>query len=253
MNEGRWRLSGNPHLPGRIISVVAALCGALLGACSLIDELDGARRFEAASGLSPGTLAEPSREPRRYEGVLRGPARTAPSGAPATFWLAWVTAEKRKHMEREVCRKAEADGLSLEVGAERVPFSLPPERVWATYVSPNYQPDSIAVDVEVPRNEGQVPSAMAARCPNLAELSEWTLTYREARLQDGARVVVGACHDGDRLGPCPGGQSFVAERGAAALLLNMRDAVLLNVTLALVVAVSALFGAGLWSLRRPAP
>jgi hypothetical protein len=231
---------------------LVALFGAWLGVGALFEELDGARRFHAGASLAQGSLSAPERGPRRYEGVLRGRERAAPSGAPAAFWVGWVTADKHKQLTQEVCRVGEADGLVLEVDEQRVPFELPPERVWLTYATPDYAPGSIAVDVEVSRSAGGVPAAFAARCDKLADFGSWRLTYHEARLEQGARAVVSACHDGAKLGPCEGGQSFVALRGATALLVNLRDAVALNVTMALVVCVMALFGAGLWSLQRPA-
>jgi hypothetical protein len=247
----RWRLSASPALPGRIGSVLVALFGAWLGVGALFEELDGARRFHAGASLAQGSLSAPERGPRRYEGLLRGPERTAPSGAPAAFWVGWVTADKHKQLTQEVCRVGEADGLVLEVDEQRVPFELPPERVWLTYATPHYEPGSIPVDVEVTRSAGGVPPAFAARCEGLANFASWKLTYHEAKLEDGARAVVSACHDGAKLASCEGGQSFVAVRGATALLVNLRDAVALNVTMALVVCVMALFGAGLWALQRP--
>lgn len=248
----RWQLSASPALPGRIGGVLVALCGAALGLGALFEELDGARRFHAGATLTQGTLVAPERGPRRYEGVLRGPERAAPSGAPAVFWIGWVTADKHKQLTQEVCRVGEAEGLALEVDEQRVPLELPPERVWLTYATPSYEPGSIPVDVEVTRSAGGVPEAFAARCEGLANLSSWKLTYHEAKLEEGARAVVSACHDGAKLASCEGGRSFVAVRGATALLVNLRDAVALNVTMALVVCVMALFGAGLWSLQRPA-
>lgn len=248
----RWRLSASPALPGRVGSVLVALCGAALGLSALFEELDGARRFHAGASLEAGSSSTPERGPRRYEGVLRGPERAAPSGAPAAFWIGWVTADQHKQLTQEVCRVGEADGLALEVDGQRVPLELPPERVWLTYATPSYESGSIPVDVEVIRSAGGVPAAFAARCEKLSDFGSWRLTYHEARLEDGARAVVSACHDGAKLASCEGGRSFVAVRGAAALLVNLRDAVALNVTMALVVCVMALFGAGLWSLQRPA-
>lgn len=147
-----------------------------------------------------------------FQGRLRGPARTSPSGAPSVAWHAWVdrVVRRGKNTSRErLCTISELDGLSLERGSAKTPLLLRPDLFSVTepgtFAGPQPKDVLLFVDVAKP----SLPASLMHR-PECKSPDDAPLEYNEISWSDGREIVVSGRRDEEGIGPSGAGADFLA-------------------------------------------
>lgn len=162
------------------------------------------RATRAIEGEGPGV----------FEGTLRGPSLTSPSGRRGVGWVAH--GESRRGRARvAACHGSELGGLAIEDAGGRVAaLSIARDQaVHAGGIAIRTRAGSLGVSSDEPLDARELPAGWSETCSCPGERCVYR--YHEELLVEGPVTVVGCLRDG-RVEPCGDGLDLVAagDRGA---------------------------------------